>query len=181
MTTAATPWRPSSFLLALAGAIVAGIGAYFVFLRPPLLPEDIRFMQLSAAEFVAVGPRLEVWLTQVFRVLGGYALATGLLAVALAATAFRTRHPVAVVGALTGGATSIGLMTIVNFAIDSDFKWLLLGAALIWALSLVAFWAEGWAARSAPTRTPTEQKPAVDTPLTSEAETVASTIEPRRF
>lgn len=149
MTTAATPWRPSSVLLALAGAIVTGIGTYFVLRRPPLLPEDIRYMQLSAAEFVVVGPRLEVWLTQVFRVLGGYALATGLLTVALAATAFRARHPVAVVGALTGGAASIGLMAIVNFAIDSDFKWFLLGAALVWALSMVAFWAEEWTARGA--------------------------------
>ena len=83
MTTPTTPWRLSSFLLALAGLIVGGIGAFFLFLRPPLLPEDVRYMQLSATEFVAVGPRLEVWLTQVFRVLGGYALATGLLTVAL--------------------------------------------------------------------------------------------------
>ena len=129
-------------LLALAGVIVAGIGVYFVVLRPPLLPEDIRFMQLSAMETAAVGPKLVAWLTYVFRVLGGYALATGLLAIALAASGFRERRPVAVLGVLLGGAASIGMMAVVNFAIGSDFRWLLAGCAAIWALALVAFWAE---------------------------------------
>lgn len=143
-------WPLSSILLMLAGVIVACIGAYFIFLRRPLLPEDIRYMRLSAAELAIIGPRLEPWLMQVFRVLGGFALAAGLLAVSLAATAFRTRHPVAVLGAFVGGVSSIGLMAIVNFAIDSNFKWLLLGCALVWGLSLVAFGREEWAARSAP-------------------------------
>jgi hypothetical protein len=138
----ARPWAASSMFLALAGVIVAGIGVYFVFFRPPLLPEDVRFMQLSAVEIAAVGPRLVAWLTYVFRVLGGYALATGLLAIALAASGFRERRPVAVLGALLGGASSIGTMAVVNFAIESDFRWPLAGCAAIWALALVAFWAE---------------------------------------
>jgi hypothetical protein len=33
-------------------------------------------------------------------------------------------------------------MAVVNFAIGSDFKWVLLGMALIWALSLAVFWLE---------------------------------------
>lgn len=149
MTSLAKPWSPSSILLALGGAIVAGIGVYFIFLRPSLLAEDIRYIGLSAAEVAETGPRLGAWLTQVFRVLGGYALATGLLTLALAATSFRERRPIAVVGAFIGGAASIGLMTVVNFAIGSDFKWLLFGCASVWALSFVAFWAEAAVARSA--------------------------------
>ena len=149
MTSMAKPWSPSSILLALGGAIVGGIGVYFILLRPSLLPEDIRYMGLSAAEVAGTGPRLGAWLAQVFRVLGGYALATGLLTLALAATAFRERHPLAVAGAYIGGAASIGLMTVVNFAIGSDFKWLLLGCAMVWALSFIAFWAEAAVARSA--------------------------------
>lgn len=99
-------------------------------------------MGLSTAELEAIGPRLGSWLTHVFRVLGGYALATGVLLIALAATAFRTRHPIAVAGALVGGASSIGLMSIVNFMIDSDFKWALFASTLVWAGSLVTFWIE---------------------------------------
>ena len=79
----------------------------------------------------------------VFRVMGGYVLATGVLAVTLAATAFRGHQNGAAIGALIGGAASIGWMAAVNFTIDSDFKWVLLGMALLWACSLVLFWFEG--------------------------------------
>lgn len=153
MSARTAPWRPSSVLLAFAGFIVAGIGVYFVALRPTLLPEDTRFMQLSAAELSSIGPRLGSWLANVFRVLGGYALGTGILAIALAATSFRARQPLAVVGAALGGVVSIGLMAAVNFAINSDFKWLLLGATLVWALSLIAFRIEAKASRSLPSTT----------------------------
>jgi hypothetical protein len=33
-------------------------------------------------------------------------------------------------------------MAAVNFAIDSDFKWVLLGIALLWAFCLGLFWLE---------------------------------------
>ena len=149
MRTPSKSWPISSILLTAAGMLVAGIGVYFIFLRPPLLMEDIRYMHISAVELAAIGPRLEPWLTQVFRVLGGYVLATGLLTMALAVTAFRKRRPVAVAGAFIAGAASIGLMATVNFAIDSDFKWQLLGVAVVWLMSAVAFGAEAWLARSA--------------------------------
>jgi hypothetical protein len=139
MKATVNPWTTSSVTLALAGIIIAGIGLYFIALRPPLLPEDVRYMDLSVAELEAVGPRFAMWLTQVFRVLGGYALATGVLLVALAITAFRARHPVAVAGALVGGASSIGLMSVVNFTIGSDFRWALFACALVWAVSLIAY------------------------------------------
>ncbi|RUY33995.1 hypothetical protein EN978_35810, partial [Mesorhizobium sp. M7A.F.Ca.US.001.04.1.1] len=67
MKPAVNPWTTSSATLALAGTIIAGIGLYFIALRPPLLPEDVRYMNLSAAELEAIGPRLAVWLTQGFR------------------------------------------------------------------------------------------------------------------
>ena len=136
------PWHPSVLLLAVAGIMLMGTGLYFLFLRPALLPEDIRYMGLSAAQLGAVRPRLEAWLTHVFLVMGGYVLATGVLIVTLAATSFRTHHWAAGFGALIGGAASIGWMAVVNFIIDSDFKWSLLAMALLWAASLGVFWFE---------------------------------------
>jgi hypothetical protein len=130
--------------------IIAGIGLYFIFLRPSLLPEDVRYMRLSATELEAIGPRLAMWLTHVFRVLGGYALATGILLISLAATAFRARQPVAVAGAFIGGASSIGLMSVVNFVIGSAFRWALLACALLWALSLLAYGVESYGSATAP-------------------------------
>jgi hypothetical protein len=53
------------------------------------------------------------------------------LTITLAATAFRAHHWGAALGALIGGAASIGWMAVVNFVINSDFKWLLLGMALL--------------------------------------------------
>ena len=134
-------WPPSAIFLAVAAILLIGTGIYFLLLRPPLLPEDLRFIGRSS-ELDAVRPSLETWLVQVFRVMGGYVIATGTLALALAATSFREHRLVAAVGALIGGVASIGLMAVVNFAIQSDFKWVLLGMALVWALSLALFWSE---------------------------------------
>lgn len=142
MAIATRSWTLSSILLALAGATLVGAGLYFLFLRPPLLPEDIRYMGLAAAQLGPVRPRLEAWLTHVFQVMGGYVLATGVLTVTLAATSFRTHHWGAGMGALIAGTASIGWMAIVNFMIDSDFKWSLLAMALLWATSLSVFWFE---------------------------------------
>jgi hypothetical protein len=124
--------------------MLIGVGFYFVFLRPSLLPEDIRYMNLSPAELQSIGPRLGAWLTHVFRVMGGYVAATGVLALTLAATAYRERHPWTVAGAAVAGAASIGWMAAVNFMIGSDFKWVLLAFALVWASSLLLF---GWESR----------------------------------
>ena len=141
--------------------IIASIGLYFIFLRPSLLPEDVRYMRLSTAELENIGPRLAMWLTHVFRVLGGYALATGILLFALAVTAFRTRHPVAVAGALLGGASSIGLMSVVNFMIGSDCRWALFACALLWALGLLAYGVESYGSATAPQVSNPEKDPDV--------------------
>ncbi len=142
MPSAPRSWPVSAILLALAGVTLVGAGLYFLLLRPPLLPEDIGYMGLDGAQLAAVRPRLEAWLTHVFRVMGGYVLAMGVLTVTLAATSFRQHQWGAGLGALIGGAVSIGWMAVVNFMIDSDFKWSLLGMALLWAASLAFFWFE---------------------------------------
>jgi hypothetical protein len=138
MQSKQTRWPASVILLALSGILLIGVGCYFLFLRPALLPEDVRYMQLTPAELQSVGPRLASWLTHVFRVMGGYVAATGMLALTLAVTSFRERHSWAVAGAIVAGAASIGWMAAVNFMINSDFKWVLLGFALTWAASIAA-------------------------------------------
>ena len=135
-------WPVSALILAAAGVAVAGMGLYFILLRPPLLPEDIRYMGFSSVQLGVVRLPLEAWLTQVFRVFGGYILATGVLTVTVAATSFRAHHRGAALGAAIGGAASIGLMAVVNLTIDSDYKWVLLAIALAWTSSLVLFWIE---------------------------------------
>ena len=139
MDVGSRAWPASSIVLAIAGILLVGTGAYFIVLRPPLLPEDTRFMGVTAAQLDPIRQQLETWLTHVFWVLGGYILATGVLTVTLAATSFRQHSPAAAMGALIGGAASIGWMAAVNFMIGSDFKWALLAMALVWACSLGLF------------------------------------------
>ena len=123
--------------LALGGVILMGMGFYFAFLRPPLLPEDLRYMGATIGQIQTALPGLESWLARVFGVLGGYMFACGLLTVYVAATTFRTGRlgPLAVIA--VSGFASIGWMAITNFVIDSDFKWILLAFALLWVLALV--------------------------------------------
>ncbi len=116
-----------------------GLGVYFVFVRPPLLPEDPRFMATTQAQILATMPGLMVWLRRVFWVMGGYMFAAGLLTVYVALTSFRSRHRGAAVVAAVAGLASIGLMAAVNFMIDSDFKWLLLLFVFPWMLSLLLY------------------------------------------
>jgi hypothetical protein len=150
------PWRPSALLLLLSGLLVAGIGFYFLALRPPLLPEDLHFLELTEMALAAAAPRLPIWLTNVFRVLGGYALATGIVTISLAATSYRMHHALALAGAVAAGASGIGLMVLVNFAIASEFRWLLFAFALVWAASLVCFWIE--ARTPIPSHTPISER-----------------------
>ncbi len=68
-----------AWMLAACGLAVVGIGLFFAILRPPLLPEDRRYMDADApAPAVdAVSPGLGRWLKKVFVVMGGYLVATG--------------------------------------------------------------------------------------------------------
>jgi hypothetical protein len=132
-----TKLTPSSAFLAFGGFILMALGLYFVFIRPPLLPEDPRFMGTTLAEIQATMPGLLIWLRRVFWVMGGFMFTTGLLNTYIAFTAFQqlargTRFVVAL-----AGLTSIGWMAVVNFVINSDFKWLLLTFNLPWIAALV--------------------------------------------
>ena len=51
-------WTLSATLLAGAGASLVLVGLYFLFLRPALLPEDVRFMAISEEQMASVGPQL---------------------------------------------------------------------------------------------------------------------------
>ena len=135
-------WPLSSIILAVAGIALVGTGLFFIVLRPPLLPEDMRYMGLPATQLDIVRPQLGAWLTQVFRVMGGYIVGTGILTITLAVSSFRAHRWSAAIGAAFGGASSIGTMAIINFKLDSDFKWVILFMALLWACSLGLFWFE---------------------------------------
>ena len=49
-------WTSSSVILVMAGVTLIGTGLFFLLLRPPLLPEDIRYMALPPAQFDILRP-----------------------------------------------------------------------------------------------------------------------------
>ena len=128
----------AAWLFGAGGVLLVGIGAFFILLRPPLLPEDLRFLERSEGEIGQFVPQLRKWLRRVFIVLGGHALTVGVLTVFIAATNVREGDGAAVVVLTLAGATSIGLMAVVNFAIRSDFRWVLLGASGLWVVAAAA-------------------------------------------
>ena len=115
-----------------------GMGAYFAFLRPPLLPEDLRYVGASLAQIQSAIPGFLPWVSRVFGVLGGYLFATGVLTFYLAAASFHDTKPLPTAVVAISGSASIGWMAVANFLIDSDFKWLLLAFVLPWLVAVVA-------------------------------------------
>lgn len=129
----------SAIVLASAGLTLVGMGLYFVFLRPYLLPEDLRYMDSTLKNIKETTPGLLNWLQKVFWVMGGYIFTTGLLTIYLSLTSFRTRQRQAFFIVALSGVTSIGLMLVVNFVIGSDYKWLLSSFALLWVTALILY------------------------------------------
>lgn len=129
----------SASTLALAGLILAGMGLYFIFLRPSLLPEDLGYMGSTLQNVKENIPGLLNWLQKIFWVMGGYIFATGLLTIFIAMTSFRKRMKSAFIIVTIAGLTSIGFMTIVNFIINSDFKWMLFAFSLLWLIALILY------------------------------------------
>ena len=115
------------------------MGLYFIFIRPTLLPEDLRYMGSALQNVNDNIPGLANWLQKVFWVMGGYIFTTGVLTVFISFTSFRKRLRGAFGIVVVAGISSIGSMTVVNFMIGSDFKWLLLTFMLPWIVALILY------------------------------------------
>ena len=129
----------SASCLTLGGLLLAGMGLYFIFLRPPFLPEDFQYMNTTLSVVQNNIFNLSTWLQKVFWVMGSYIFTTGLLTMYVAQTSFRTRARGAYIIVALAGITSMGSMTIVNFILQSDFRFVLLAFTLPWIVSLILF------------------------------------------
>jgi len=131
--------RLSTIILAFGGVLLMAMGVYFIFLRPVLLPEDLRYMNTNILIIQKTIPGLADWLSKVFWVMGSYIFTTGLLTVFISLTSLRIRAHGAFGIVAISGITSIGIMTLVNFVIGSDFKWFLLFLTLPWIFALILY------------------------------------------
>ena len=123
----------AEWLIAACGIWQIGLGFYFIFLRPPLLPEDVRYIGTDLQALHAAAPHLADWLGKVFTVIGGFMAGTGMLVAFFAWTvmAMRPRWTTLVLAFV--GAFTLLLMSAVNLALHSDFRWLLVVPPAVWA------------------------------------------------
>jgi hypothetical protein len=129
----------SASILTLGGLLLIAMGSYFIFLRPTLLPEDYKYMGITSSGIRKSIPQLPAWLQKVFWVMGGYIITSGVLTAFIALTSFRLRTNGAFSIVLISGISSIGLMALVNFILNSDFKWVLLTFTLPWLIALILY------------------------------------------
>ena len=129
----------STWMLTACGVWLVGLGLYFIVLRPPLLPEDPRFMGTTLEQIRISVPGLEGWLRKVFTVMGGFMAGAGVLTVFVATVAMPRRLKGAPWALGIAGALTVVLMSATNFALQSDFRWLLLLPALVWLAGLVVY------------------------------------------
>ena len=133
----------STWMLMACGVWLVGLGLYFIFLRPPLLPEDPRFMGTTLEQLRLAVPGLEAWLNKVFTVMGGFMAGAGALTAFVAIVAMPVRSKGTSWALAISGALTVALMSATNFALQSDFRWLLLLPALLWFAGLAMHVASG--------------------------------------
>lgn len=126
------------WLIVAGGVWLVCLGSYFMFIRPPLLPEDLRYAGANVVVLQAAAPRIGAWLDLVFTVMGGFMAGAGVL-VSYVALSVLPQRPAGTTAALAlFGALTVGLMSAVNFALGSDFKWLLVLPPALWIAALLA-------------------------------------------
>lgn len=129
----------STWMLIACGLWLTALGLYFVFVRPPLLPEDLHFMNTSLAQVRANVPGLESWLQRVFTVMGGFMAGAGVLTLFVARAAMPSRLQATSWALGLAGVLTVALMSAVNFSLNSDFRWVLLVPALLWLAGFVLY------------------------------------------
>jgi hypothetical protein len=102
------------------GLLTTGTGVYFMAVRPPLLPEDLRFTGLEPAD---VPSRLLPWLAVVFRTWGGFVVGLGFCIAGHGAASWMNHPAWARAGAGLGVLFAFGGFLVSNLQLRSDFLW----------------------------------------------------------
>ena len=135
------PLSAKAFLA--CGLWLVALGLYFIFLRPALLPEDPRYIGRPIEAIRAAAPGLERWLGHVFNVMGGFMVASGVMTILVACSAFTQHDRRTLAGLLISGVAGVTLMSATNFLLHSDFRWGLLLPAILWMVGIFCYVREG--------------------------------------
>ncbi len=142
--------RVARGLFTACGVWLIALASYFVFLRPPLLPEDLRYIGAGEGSIHAMLPGADRWLRRVFTVLGGFMGGTGLLTLLIATSRTGLQGRGRQLIMLAVGSVSVGTMSLTNLQLDSNFKWLLLLPSIAWLTGAVLLLTSGDTASTPP-------------------------------
>jgi hypothetical protein len=117
---AVTRVRVAAAVLLTFALLTMGTGIYFMALRPPLLPEDLRFTGLEPADVPA---GLLAWLTVVFRTWGGFVVGLGLCIAGHGAASWMNQPAWSRVSAALGVLFAFGSFLASNIQLRSEFLW----------------------------------------------------------
>lgn len=112
--------RVGALLLLVLGVLTLGTGAYFLFLRPAMLPEDVR---LTGIDPQLLPPAMLDWLRIVFRSWGGFMVAFGILMVSVASYMITSRPGLLSWGVVFALLVAFGRFLASNILIHPDFLW----------------------------------------------------------
>jgi hypothetical protein len=132
--------RLAAGVLGLVGALTFGIGLYFVIVRPPMLPEDLRFTGVDPQQLPA---RMSEWLAIVFRTWGGFTTGFGVVLMGVAAFLATGREAVMRWTTATGLFVAFGQFLVSNLVLRSDFRIFIavvFGVAVVAAAGLTLGW-----------------------------------------
>ncbi|MBO1905274.1 hypothetical protein KHP60_09845 [Microvirga sp. 3-52] len=120
--------RPATRLLVAVGLLTVGTGLYLMVLRPPLLPEDVRFAGLDP---LASPPALLGWLAIVFRTWGAFVVGFG-FSLTGCGVSLATGRPVWLrYGVALALSVSFGQFLLSNWMLRSDFLWPIVALFLV--------------------------------------------------
>ena len=118
-------------LIAL-GALTMGLAMYFLAVRPPLLPEDLRYVGGNPQ---ALSPALRDWLDIVFHTWGGFIAGYGIMLTGAGLFMLTGRNSWLVRATALSLLIVFGRFLYSNIVLSSDFLWVIAG---LFALALAA-------------------------------------------
>lgn len=119
----------------LLGLVTTGIGTYFLFLRAPLLPEDIRYTGIDPS---TLPPAFTAWLGIVFATWGGFIAGFGVVLLGAGIYFWSGRRHWLLFGIAAGVLIAFGRFLYSNVLLGSDFLWFIAVAAALALIVAVA-------------------------------------------
>lgn len=110
--------RATSLLLLALGLLTLGTGVHFLFFRPAMLPEDVRFTGMEPG---LLRPEMLQWLRIVFQTWGGFLAGFGILIVSVASYLLTSRIAILKAGTSVAVLVAFGRFLASNVLINSDF------------------------------------------------------------